>query len=125
MGLCVCSGAQMMCSFGTAPSVLMIPPGKVTATTPAATIMDYAPMANIMPFAMCVNPANPATTRPPPVVFSPSPCVPATTAPWAPGVPSVLIGGFPALDNQAKLMCMWGGVIQIINPGQTKCTVGK
>jgi hypothetical protein len=31
----------------------------------------------------------------------------------------VLIGGMPALDNSCRLMCLCGGMIQIINPGQT------
>ena len=39
-------------------------------------------------------------------------------APWVPGAPTVLIGNMPALDDQAKLMCMWAGVIQITVPGQ-------
>jgi hypothetical protein len=30
----------------------------------------------------------------------------------------VLIGGMPALDSTSKLMCAWGGVIQIVSPGQ-------
>jgi hypothetical protein len=29
-----------------------------------------------------------------------------------------LIGGKPALNNTCKLMCTWGGVIQIVSPGQ-------
>jgi len=48
------------------------------------------------------------------------PCIPATAAPWAPGVPKVLIGSMPAVDDTCKLMCNWGGVIQVTNPGQTK-----
>ena len=125
MGLCVCNGAMLTCTFGTAPSsMIVLPAKKVMATMPAATIMDYKPMVNIMPFAMCTNPANPATVRPPPVLFSPAPCVPNTTAPWAPGVPTCLIGNEPALDSNSTLMCMWGGVIQVSNPGQTKTTVG-
>jgi hypothetical protein len=47
------------------------------------------------------------------------PSVPVLPAPWAPGVPTALIGGMPALDNNSKLMCAWAGVIQIVNPGQT------
>ena len=126
MGLSVVNGAQLMCSFGTAPAPLMVlPQKKVMATMPAATIMDTIPMTNIMPFAMCNNPANPATVRPPPVFFSPAPCIPATAAPWAPGSTSVLIGGVPALENMSKCICMWGGVIQVINPGQTKTIIGK
>ena len=46
------------------------------------------------------------------------PCVPATTAPWVPGAVNVLITNQPALDNNCKLMCMWGGVIAVASPGQ-------
>ena len=52
-------------------------------------------------------------------VLTPMPCVPATAAPWALGAPTVLIGNMPALDSTSTLMCNWGGVIQISNPGQT------
>jgi hypothetical protein len=51
------------------------------------------------------------------------PCVPVTTAPWAPGSPTVLIGNMPALNDQSKLMCNWGGVIQINSAGQTTTNV--
>jgi hypothetical protein len=126
MGLCVVNGAQLLCSFGTAPVPMVVLPAKrVMATMPAATITDNVPMMNIMPFAMCNSPANPATKRPPPVFFTPAPCVPATASPWAPGSTSCLIGGVPALDSGSKLMCNWGGVIQVVNPGQTKTIIGK
>jgi hypothetical protein len=39
------------------------------------------------------------------------------------GAPTVLIGNMPALDNNSKLMCNWGGVIQIVNPGQMKMMI--
>jgi hypothetical protein len=29
-----------------------------------------------------------------------------------------MIGNMPALDNNCKLMCNWGGVIQITTPGE-------
>ncbi len=126
MGLCVCAGAQLTCTFGTAPAAMVVPPvKKVLATAPAATIMDKIPMANIPPFAMCNSVANPATKRPPPVLFTPAPCVPALAAPWAPGSTSCLIGGVPALESNSRLMCNWGGVIQVVNPGQTKTIIGK
>ncbi|HEX8701276.1 MAG TPA: DUF4280 domain-containing protein, partial [Myxococcaceae bacterium] len=51
-------------------------------------------------------------------VLTPMPCVPVTAAPWVPGVPTVLIGNMPAVDSNCKLMCNWGGVIQVISPGQ-------
>ena len=39
-------------------------------------------------------------------------------APWIMGAPTVLLGNFPTLDNVSKLMCIWGGVIQFITPGE-------
>lgn len=124
MGVCVCMGANMMCSFGTTPSALIVNSQQTALTgTPIATVMDNKPMANIPPFGMCNSVANPATKRPPPVFFTPAPCVPNIPAPWAPGSPTVLVGGKPALNNTSKLMCAWGGVIQIVNPGQTQTMV--
>jgi hypothetical protein len=116
-------GAMMMCSFGVAPgSLIVLPTHCVQAGgVPAANIMDYAPVVNIPPFGMCSSPSNPtvaAATAAALGVLTPMPCVPVTAAPWAPGAPTVLIGGMPALDSNSKLMCTWGGVISITTPGQ-------
>ena len=123
MAIQVCMGAMLQCSFGVAPSSLVVlPSNRTLTTTPAATIMDHAPLVNILPFGMCSSPANPvvaAATAAALGVLTPMPCVPATAAPWIVGAPTVLIGNMPALDNNSKLMCNWGGVIQIVNPGQT------
>ena len=109
----------MTCSFGVAPVPLVaIRPNVVAGVMPSANIMDNKPIANIPPFGMCNSVANPATKRPPPVFFTPAPCTPVIAAPWLPGVPTVLVGGMPALDSNCKLMCNWGGVIQIVVPGQ-------
>jgi len=122
MGMQVCTGAMMMCSFGVAPSSLVVLPANRTMTgTPAANIMDNKPIVNIPPFGMCNSPANPmvaAATAAALGVLTPMPCIPVTAAPWAPGAPTVLIGNMPALNNSSKLMCNWGGVIQISVPGQ-------
>jgi hypothetical protein len=122
MAMQVCMGAAMQCSFGAAPSSLVVLPDKQVLTgTPAANIMDGKPIVNVPPFGMCSSPANPmvaAATAAALGVLTPMACVPATPAPWAPGAPTVLIGGMPALDNSSKLMCTWGGVIQIAAPGQ-------
>lgn len=127
MGLVVCSGAQMMCPFGMAPSTLMVlPVNKVFEAMPVANIMDNKPMVNILPFGMCTSLANPtvaAATAAAMGVLTPMPCIPATCAPWIVGAPTVLVGNMPALNNSSTLLCMWGGVIQIINPGQVKVLV--
>ena len=127
MAVQVCMGAMLQCSFGAAPSTLVVlPANRTLTTTPAATIMDHAPLVNILPFGMCSSPANPtvaAATAAALGVLTPMPCVPATAAPWVVGAPTVLIGKMPALNNTSKLMCNWGGVIQVVSPGQTKVMV--
>lgn len=127
MGILVCGGAMCQCSFGTAPSTLQVTPQNKTLTTmPIANIMDNKPMVNIMPFAMCTSMANPqvaSATAAAMGVLTPMPCIPNTASPWVPGSPTVLIANQPALNNTSKLMCNFGGIIQIINPGQQKILV--
>jgi hypothetical protein len=128
MGAQVVMGAMLQCSFGVAPSSLMVlPTNRVLGDTPAANIMDNIPMVNVLPFGMCSSPSNPtvaAATAAALGVLTPMPCVPVTVAPWVPGVPTVLIGNMPAVDNNCKLMCSWGGVIQVVSPGQFKVMDG-
>jgi hypothetical protein len=117
------STASLMCTFGTAPSTLMVlPTAMVNAgKMPAGTIMDYAPLVNVLPFAMCMSAANPtvaAATAAALGVLTPMPCIPATAAPWTPGSATVMIGGMPALSNSCKLMCSYGGSISITATGQ-------
>ena len=127
MGMCVCGGANLQCSFGMAPSVLnVLPANKVMTSMAIATIMDKNPMVNIMPFGMCSSMANPqvaSATAAALGVLTPMPCIPVIASPWTPGSPTVLIGGYPALNQTSKLMCNWGGVIQITNPAVTNIQV--
>ena len=123
MAMQVCMGAMMQCSFGMAPSSLVVlPANKVLTVTPDANIMDNKPIANIPPFGTCSSMSNPvvaAATAAALGALTPMPCVPVIPAPWAPGSPTVLIANMPALNSDSKLMCAYGGVIQITNPGQT------
>jgi hypothetical protein len=118
---------MLQCSFGVAPSPLtVLPANRVTGMTPCANIMDNKPMVNIMPFGMCSSLANPtvaAATATALGVLTPMPCIPVTTAPWIVGAPTVMIGNMPALNDSSKLMCNWGGVIQIVSPGQAQVQV--
>jgi hypothetical protein len=119
----VVMGAQLKCSFGTAPSALMvIPTGPpvMSSNMLAATIMDFKPMANIMPFLMCMSPSNPvvaAATAAALGVLTPMPCIPVPTAPWSPGAATTTIGGMPALTASSTCNCSWAGVITVIPPG--------
>jgi len=121
-------GAMMMCTFGMAPSSLVVlPTNKVlTNMVPDANIMDHIPMTNIMPFGMCMSPSNPtvaAATAAALGVLTPMPCIPATPAPWVPGAVTDLIANFPALDNVSQLMCIWGGVITFTDAGEFTVTI--
>jgi len=128
MAQLVVLGAQLQCSFGAAPSNLVVLPVHKTLAggPPAANILDQVPMMNIMPFGVCNSLANPtvaAATAAALGVLTPMPCIPATAAPWVPGAPTVLLDNMPALNSTSKCMCNWGGVIQITNPGQTTVEV--
>ena len=123
MPMHVCSGAMLQCSFGLAPSSLVVLPVNQTFTSymPAANIVDHVPIVNILPFGACTSLANPtvaAATSAAMGVLTPMPCNPAMAAPWVPGAPTVLLGNMPALDDTSKLMCTWGGVISVVYPGQ-------
>ena len=113
----------MTCSFGVAPSQLVVLPANRVFTdgVPDANIMDHVPLVNIMPFGMCSSPANPAVASATAAalgVLTPMPCIPNTPAPWLTGAPTVVLGNFPTLDNTHTLMCMWGGVIKFVDAGE-------
>jgi hypothetical protein len=129
MGQLVVMGAMLQCSFGAAPSSLIVTPEKriLISNLPAANIMDNIPFKNILPFGVCTSLANPtvaSATAAALGVLTPMPCVPVVPAPWAPGVPTTLVGNMPALDNTCKCMCTWGGVISITQSGQMTTTAG-
>ncbi len=122
MGQQVCLGAMTRCSFGVAPSTLVVLPlNNVYTGTPAANIMDNKPLVNVLPFGLCRSMGNPmvaAATAAAMGSLVPMPCIPVTSAPWSPGSPTVQIGNQPALNNSSKLSCNWGGVIGIDMAGQ-------
>jgi len=115
-GKLVNMGSLLKCSQGIAPSSLVVlAPTVMAQSPPAANIMDYVPMSNILTFGMCQSTANPtvaAATSAALGVLTPMPCIPVTT-PWTPGSPTVLVRNFPALDASSKCMCAYAGEITI------------
>jgi hypothetical protein len=117
MSLPVTAGATLICAAGTAPSALVVvAPPVLAEKKPEANILDFVPFVNIMPFGTC-NILTAAASG------VPTPCVPATAAPWAPGSPTVLVRGAPALNNASVCACSVGGVISISYPATTTETV--
>jgi len=128
MAVQVSAGATAMCSFGVAPSsVMVLPVHQIMTGAPAGNIGDSIPMANVLPFGACTSMANPAVAAATSAAFgvlTPMPCVPVPAGTWLPGSTKVMLKGMPTLHNTCKLMCSWGGVIQILNPGQFKVMAG-
>jgi hypothetical protein len=123
MALCVCMGATLQCSFGMAPSSLVVLPLNRTLKggMPVANITDNIPMVNIPPFGLCSSLANPmvaGATAAALGVLTPMPCVPVPAGPWITGAPTVLLGNMPLLTNDSRLVCAWGGVVLVGVPGQ-------
>jgi hypothetical protein len=128
MSMHVCSGATLQCSFGLTPSSLAVLPANRMTTdhVPAANIMDHQPLVNVISFGMCACPGNPAVAAATAAalgVLTPMPCIPNTPAPWVPGSPTVTLAGIPVLNETSNLACVYGGIIQILMPGQMNHTV--
>ncbi len=129
MGKFVCTGAMLQCSFGMAPATLNIidPMRPKVQNKPMANIMDNKPMVNIPSFGMCQSMANPqvaSATAAAMGVLTPMPCMPVIMAPWTPGA-QVKVSNMPALLNNGKCMCNWGGNISITMPGNVCNADGK
>lgn len=121
----VCNGATLQCPMAVPPgtsTLVVLPVNMVfTSNQPAATIMDCIPFTNILPFGMCISPTNPAFVAATAAALgtpTPVPCTPATPPTWIPGVPTVLEGFIPILDNTHKLICVLGGTITVLMPGE-------
>jgi len=130
MGQIVVNGAMIACPMGQpgTATLSVMPTSMVQGTSqPVATIQDMVPMTNIATFGMCISLANPqvaAATSAALGVLTPQPCIPNVVAPWAPGSPTVSVGGVPALTSDSTCNCLWAGVISITSPGQTTTTTG-
>jgi hypothetical protein len=119
----VTMGAMLLCSFGAAPSTLVVLPTTrvMVEGRPAANISCCEPLVNVTTFGMCMSLANPevaAATAAALGVLTPMPCVPVTT-PWIPSS-ETLIGGEPAVTLGSTCQCAYGGVISITFPGATR-----
>ncbi|HEY4120520.1 MAG TPA: DUF4280 domain-containing protein [Byssovorax sp.] len=110
-------GAKLKCSQGTSPSSLAISTHGTSGDASAvATVDDFAPMTNVMPFGMCQTQANPqvaAATAAALGVLTPQPCVPVITSPWSPGSSVVTVEDVNALTDDSTCSCSWTGSISV------------
>jgi len=124
MGKFVTMGAMLKCTFGMAPTTLVVtvPLRPRCGNMLMATTMDMAPGMNIPTFGMCQSMSNPtvaSATAAAMGVLTPMPCVPVITGPWMPGSMMVKVMNMPALTDNSKCICAFGGTIAINNPGNT------
>jgi len=129
MGKFVCAGAMLQCSFGAAPSTFSVtdPMRPKVENKPMGNIMDNKPMANIASFGMCsslMNPQVASATSAACGALTPQPCIPVITAPWSPGGKEK-VSNMPALLDNCKCMCSYGGNISVNMPGNVCAAEGK
>lgn len=120
----VCSTAKMKCSCGDKISTLTVFPDRTIWLTgqPQANISDHISMRNIAPFGKCHTTAYPPTgaaTAAAHGKLTPMPCVPGTTICWKNGKNDVLLQNSPALLATSTCRCIYGGVISVVNDGQS------
>jgi len=121
------SKALCQCTFGLAPSALEVLPITLTmgGGAPAGNITCAVPFVNILPFGLCTSLANPAVAAATAAalgVLVPLPCTPVTSV-WAPGSPTIMLGGAPALNQSSIANCGFGGVITISFPGEVTIAI--
>lgn len=123
-----CSGAVLKCSHGTSNGSLVATPKSVSLCgQQQANIGDHVSVVNIRPFGRCRSLAYPPTATATSAHhghLTPMPCVPGTPFNWSIIDADSILCGKPALLNTAKLRCVYGGEIKIVNPGQSLETTG-
>jgi hypothetical protein len=110
------------CDFGLVPTPLTVLPDRtVTAEMMLmGNISDFMPLANVMDFVECISLTNPEVliaTIAALGVLTPMPCIPITVEPWLSEALDVTVGGPPALDETAMVLCIWTGPVMVLEPG--------
>ena len=119
------AGAVLQCTFGEAPCQMGPTPGETSTIggQPACTAGTNVPFVNITGFTNCKSLANPATlasTIANGGKLTPEACTPITAGgDWVPGFPKGMHKGKAMLTDSSILMCAYGGVISVVQPGQT------
>jgi len=129
MSYYVCKGAKLKCSFGNNQSELNVlsENRQLTNGNKRANIEDFKPNVNIQSFGQCSSIANPSVASATSANFgalTPMPCIPNTSVTWSPGKANLYVEGKPALLNDDKLFCMYGGIIEVMEQKDTNITTG-
>lgn len=108
-------GAVLRCTLGTKESILQVPKshGVTMKGGNQATITDRVGNVNIMPFCNCMR------------SLELPPCTPEVVIDWINGKQDFTVDDELALLNICIVPCIFGGVIEIVAPGQDSDQGGK
>lgn len=120
----VCSGSTMRCTMGTSQARLTVLPTRTAFLTgkPQANISDHQSFVNLGAFGRCRSMGFPATASATAAnhgTLTPMPCMHNTPFPWMGGKNDYIVKGDPALLKSSTCSCMWGGIISIVDDGQS------
>jgi hypothetical protein len=123
MPLLVVGGAQLTCSKGSSPGLLMLLDRKVTACTHNAATRDDT--IGVPSFDQCSSQSNPnvkaATERnKKPTTAG---CTPNLMPQWSPDERKVTAEKKVSLGEDAKLVCLYDGKITVKDAGQAKVSI--
>ncbi len=113
----VVHGATIKCTMGDKSSSLRVVSQskyKIDGKK-AATMLDFAPGANLFPPIATFGTCKPFKAAPPPAQL----CTPIPIGPWMNAFTKKKVGGIPVIKGNACLMCpRGGGKISIEKSGQ-------
>lgn len=115
----VVDGAKTKCSQGIGQSIVcrtMDNTVEMQGKT-VLSIADSVPYINIKSFQLCKSPMNPAVVA---NQGKPVPGTPNICTKWMKGKLDTTIKGEPILNSDCKLECLYGGIIEIVDDGQSK-----
>lgn len=121
------AGAIVHCSYGTQLGRLKLSlcHGVYTKDKALMNVNDYEPFQNVMPFGYCTSSLNPAVAngRIDILGVRKAPCVPVLTKEWLNGKEDKIVDGYAALTKESTNMCLYCGMIKILDDGQNLAPV--
>lgn len=118
----------IQCPFGTEPTPLNVLPDRTILAEGMlmGNITDAITIVNIPTFGECTTLSNPETeaaTDAASGVLTPMPCIPVITDVWESEALTVIATEGSALDQTSIILCDYGGVIFVDEPGNATIMV--
>lgn len=98
-------GAKCECTLGTAEGTLGVPSCETIKLRGGVNGLNIQDQNFLSPFGSCLRDKTKSL-----------PCTPKPAGPWSNHAPDVYVGEAPALVETAKMRCVYGGEITIVDP---------